>query len=255
MKQIVSFTIRYIPRKYLQRFSHVVLKMLSIFYVGNRVECSVCNHKFRKFLPYGRQARSNALCPNCLALERHRLMWLFLKDKTEFFEAPLEILHIAPELCFIKRFKKIHGAQYVTADLESPLADVKLDVLDMPFENSTFEVVLCNHVMEHVSDDFKAMSEIYRVLKPGGWAIIQVPLFYPLKEHTYEDDTIVDSSSREKAFGQSDHVRMYGKDYSDRLRSQGFEVTEDWMAKSMPAELANRYALPFDEPIFYCKKA
>ena len=125
----------------------------------------------------------------------------------------------------------------------------------MPFENSTFEVVLCNHVMEHVSDDFKAMSEIYRVLKPGGWAIIQVPLFYPLKEHTYEDDTIVDSSSREKAFGQSDHVRMYGKDYSDRLRSQGFEVTEDWMAKTMPAELAKRYALPFDEPIFYCKKA
>lgn len=254
MKRIVSFTIRYIPRKYLQLFSHVVLKVMTIFYVGNRVECPVCEHKFRKFMPYGRQARSNALCPNCLALERHRLMWLFLKEKTDFFNVKSNVLHIAPELCFIKRFRQIQGDKYVTADIESPLADVKLDVLDMPFESATFDIVFCNHVMEHVTDDYKAMSEIYRVLRPGGWAIIQVPLFYPLNEHTYEDDAIVDARDREKAFGQSDHVRMYGKDYCDRLRSQGFEVSEEWLAQSLPEDVARRYALPFDEPIFYCKK-
>ena len=254
MKRIVSFTIRYIPRKYLQLFSHIVLKAVSVFYIGNNVECNVCKHKFRKFLPYGRQARANALCPNCLALERHRLMWLYLQDKTNFFKEPADILHIAPELCFIKRFKKIHGNRYLTADIESPLADVKLDVLNIPFDSDTFDIVFCNHVMEHVSDDFKAMSEIFRVLRPGGWAIIQIPLFYPLKDATYEDETIVEPKGREKAFGQSDHVRMYGKDYSDRLRSQGFEVTEDWLAKSLPKAVAEKYALPFDEPIFFCRK-
>lgn len=218
------------------------------------MSCPVCQNSYRTFLPYGRKARSNALCPHCLSLERHRLMWLFLKDKTRFFDESLDVLHIAPELCFIKIFKKIHGEKYITADLESPLADVKLDVLDMPFAASKFDVVFCNHVMEHVSDDHRAMTEIFRVLKPGGWAIIQVPLFHPLRETTYEDITITEPNAREKAFGQSDHVRMYGKDYSDRLRAVGFTVTEDWMAKSLPNETAIKYALPFDEPIFYCKK-
>jgi SAM-dependent methyltransferase len=254
MKAIISFLIRHIPRKYLQRISHVGLRGMAVFYSGNKVECPVCNNEFRSFLPYGRKARENALCPKCLALERHRLMWLFLQQNTDFFTADLDILHIAPELCFIDRFRAIHGDKYITADLDSPLADVKLDVHSIPFDTNSFDVVFCNHVLEHVADDKQAMQEILKVLKPGGWAILQVPLFYPLLEKTYEDESLISPSDREKAFGQSDHVRMYGQDYSDRLRSVGFIVEEHWLAKEMPREQAERYALPFDEPIFYCQK-
>jgi SAM-dependent methyltransferase len=181
-------------------------------------------------------------------------MWLFLKNKTNFFATSLDVLHIAPELCFIDRFKVIHGEKYITADIESPLADVKLDVLNIPFDEHKFDVVFCNHVMEHVTDDRRAVREIYRVLKPGGWAIMQVPLFYPLRETTYEDSSIIDPRARERAFGQRDHVRMYGKDYINRLQEAGFVATEDWLAKSLPKKEAIKYALPFDEPIFYCEK-
>jgi SAM-dependent methyltransferase len=252
---MISFALRHIPRKYLQLFSHWVARLLSIFYLGNKVECNVCAHHYRKFLPYGRKGRSNALCPNCLSLERHRMMWLFLKEQTDFFTAELRVLHIAPELCFIKRFEAIHQDNYITADLESPLAKVKLDVLDMPFEGNSFDVVFCNHVMEHVDDDIKAMSELYRVLKPGGWGIVQVPLFYPLPEKTYEDASITSPKERERAFGQDDHVRLYGKDYIDRLKSVGFEAEEIWVNNDISKEKTIRNALPLDEPIFYVKKA
>lgn len=254
MKHIVSFLIRYIPRRYLQLFSHWGLKVVSIFYIGNKVSCPVCDRNFSSFLPYGRKARSNALCPNCLSLERHRMMWMFLKNETSFFKSKLDVLHIAPELCFIERFEKVHSDQYITADIESPLAKVKLDVHAIPFGEGKFDVVFCNHVMEHVEDDHKAMSEIYRVLKPGGFAILQVPLFHPLLDVTHEDKSITSPTEREKKFGQSDHVRMYGKDYGDKLRSVGFKVDENRYFKKLPAEDVKRYALPLDEPIFYCVK-
>jgi SAM-dependent methyltransferase len=183
------------------------------------------------------------------------MMWFFLKDKTNFFESELKVLHIAPELCFIKRFDAIHGDNYITADIESPLAKVKLDVLQMPFAEGEFEVVFCNHVMEHVADDLQAMREIYRVLAPGGWGIIQVPLFYPLPEVTFEDSSIVTPAKREKAFGQDDHVRLYGKDYITRLQSAGFEAEEIWLSKELPEADVKRLALPMDEPIFFVRKS
>ena len=135
MKYIISFLLKKIPRKYLQLFSHIILKVVSVFYVGNKVECPVCQKKFRKFLPYGRVTpRENALCPNCLTLERHRLMWLYLHKKTNFFTAPLKVLHVAPEICFIHRFEKLKNLEYITADIESPLAKVKMDIQNIPFE-------------------------------------------------------------------------------------------------------------------------
>ncbi|MEO9806317.1 MAG: methyltransferase domain-containing protein [Reichenbachiella sp.] len=254
MKKIISFVVRHIPRKYLQLFSHVALKVVALFYRGNKVTCPVCESHFSKFVPYGRIARANALCPNCLALERHRLMWLYLKQKTSFFEAGQEVLHVAPELCFIKRFEEIHGDHYITADLESPLAKVKMDIHKMPFEDDRFDVAFCNHVMEHVDNDIESMKEIYRVLKPGGWAIIQIPIFHPVPDVTLEDATVTNPKERERLFGQDDHVRLYGNDYPDRLRKAGFTVVEDDFVNTLSAEDQEKYALPENEIIHLCKK-
>src|SRR5690606_1471237 len=176
MKLIISFVIRYIPRKYLQLVSHFFLRIMAVFYRGNKVECPVCEQTFEKFLPYGRKARENALCPNCLALERHRLMWLFLREETLFFKAPLKVLHVAPELCFIDRFKALDNLDYITCEIESPVANVKLDHLQIPFEDNTFDVVFCNHVKEDMDDDINASSQNNTVLKPHGWGIIQSPV-------------------------------------------------------------------------------
>ncbi|MDH4298727.1 MAG: methyltransferase domain-containing protein [Cyclobacteriaceae bacterium] len=255
MKKIISWLIRYVPRKYLQRASGFGLKVLGFFYRGTIVACPVCEKSFRKFLPYGRiNPRANALCPNCLSLERHRLIWLYLKQKTDFFQKKLHVLHIAPEACFINRFEKIHQENYVTADIESPLAKVKMDIHHIPFDESTFDVVLCNHVLEHVQDDIKAVAEIHRVLKPGGFAILQVPFFNPLADNTLEDSTITDKREREKIFGQDDHVRRYGRDYPQRLRRGGLVPIEDSFVDEIPEALRKKFGLVTGEVIYGGRK-
>ncbi len=254
MKQIISFVLRKIPRKYIQYFSHYVLRIIAIFYYGNKVECPIDGRTYRKFLPYGRlQSRPNALCPSSLSLERHRLMWLFLKNKTKFFTDNIKLLHIAPELCFMKIFERMENLNYISGDIESPLAKVKMDVHQIPFEENLFDVVFCNHVMEHVDDDIKAMSEIHRVLKPAGWAIIQSPVYMYL-DKTLEDPSITDPLEKERIFGQNDHMRKYGKDYGDRLRKGGFKVTEDNYLNELSPEVRKRYALPEEEIIYFCEK-
>jgi len=255
MKSIISFLLRNVPRKYLQMFSHRILAVVAIFYYGKKVECAVCKWTYRKFLPYGRlKPRKNALCPNCLSLERHRLLWLFLKDKTDFFSQKLRVLHVAPELCFITRFEKMDNLEYVTGDLDSPLAKVKMDLQQIPFENNNFDVVFCNHVMEHVNNDLQAMTEIHRILKPAGWAIIQVPFFYPIPEKTFEDPSIKSHREREEAYGQDDHVRKYGKDFADRLRSAGFKVAVNDYTSGMDQAVIEKFGLPAAEEIFVCSK-
>ncbi len=160
------------------------------------------------------------------------------------------MLHIAPELCFMSRFEALNHLDYITADIESPLAKVKMDIHEIPFDDNTFDVIFCNHVLEHVRDDKKALSEMKRVLKPGGWAILQVPFFYPLRKTTYEDNSITNPQDREKAFGQDDHVRMYGEDYGQRLSSCGFTVEEDHLVEELTEKEQNRFALPKKEVIF-----
>lgn len=251
MKKLITFLIRFVPRTYLQRVAGLGLKIVGLFYRGNNVICPVCGHHFSKFLPYGRvNSRPNALCPHCLSLERHRLIWLYLEEKTNFFKYPHDILHIAPEACFIKPFRKAHGRQYVTADIESPLADVKMDIHDITFPDNTFDVILCNHVLEHVRDDIHAMKEMKRVLKPGGFAILQVPLFSPLSEKTFEDVFVTDPRERERLFGQSDHVRKYGKDYAHRIQQSGLKVVEDSFAADVDQEKAKKYGIAGHEVIY-----
>lgn len=231
VKSLISLLIRFVPRKYLQVFSGAGLTIAGFYLKGNGSECEICGNRFRHFLPYGRlRARSNALCPGCLSLERHRLIYRYLKNKTEFFNQKADVLHIAPEKCFLKSFKAQHGERYVTADMESPWADVKMDIHEMPFCDHSFDVVICNHVLEHVQDDLRAMREIKRVLRPGGKAILQVPFFAPVPEMTFEDPSITNEAERERLFGQRDHIRRYGKDYRQRIASAGFVVYEEKFA-------------------------
>jgi SAM-dependent methyltransferase len=227
------------------------LKVMSLVYRGSNVTCPVCEKSFRKFLPYGRiNPRANALCPNCLSLERHRLIWLYLQRATDFFVGRKKVLHIAPEVCFMKKFEAIHGDDYITGDIESPLAKVKMDIHKIPFPENTFDVVLCNHVLEHVQSDIKAMSEINRVLKPGGFAILQVPFFHPIPETTIEDLTVTDPKQREKLFGQDDHVRKFGKDYLRRIEMAGLSAIEDKFILTLPDSEKQRYGLAAEEYIY-----
>jgi SAM-dependent methyltransferase len=256
MKKIIAFLIRFVPRKYLQLVGGAGLKIAgTLLYRGKNVTCPVCDSSYRIFLPYGRiNTRPNALCPSCLSLERHRLIFLYLSEKTDFFTTKKHVLHIAPEACFIPRFEKIHGDGYITADIESPLAKVKMDIHEIPFQENSFDVVLCNHVLEHVRDDIKAMSEIHRVLKPGGFAILQVPFFNPVQEKTFEDNSITDKREREKIFGQDDHVRKYGHDYSKRIAQSGLKPIEDQFVNELSDGRRKANGLVKGETIYIGKK-
>jgi SAM-dependent methyltransferase len=209
---------------------------------------------FRKFLPYGYEnPRENVLSPSTLSLERHRLLWLYLKNETKFFNQPLKLLHFAPEQAFYKRFKKLENLEYTTTDLNSPLADVKADICDLPFKDDTFDVILCNHVLEHIPNDTKAMQELFRVMKPGGWGIFQIPQDIN-RAKTFEDNTITDKKERARVFGQYDHVRIYGRDYFDKLRSVGFRVEEVDYTNTLPKEDVKKYRLAKGEIIPLVKK-
>jgi SAM-dependent methyltransferase len=251
MKKLISLLIRFVPRKYLQQVGGTGVKILGLFYRGTGVTCPICETNYRKLLPYGRiTPRENALCPTCLSLERHRLIWLYLKEKTNFFTTKKDILHVAPEDCYIKRFESIHGDGYITADIESPWAKVKMDIHQIPFEANRFNMVLCNHVLEHVQDDIQAMREIHRVLKPGGFAILQVPFFSPVGDATFEDASITDKREREKIFGQDDHVRKYGLDYTQRIAQSGLKPVEENFAFTLTPEQLKKYGLGKGEIIY-----
>ena len=215
-----------IPRPLLIKISFWIRPFLAFWYQGKKYIDPIDNQGFRTFLPYGYQkVRANVLSPSTLSLERHRLLWLYLTRKTQFFEKRLKVLHVAPEQAFYKRFKKLKNLEYITTDLYSPLADIKADICKLPFEDKSFDVILCNHVLEHIVDDTKAMQELFRVLKVGGWGVFQVPQDVNRKK-TYSDDTITDPKERTRIFGQYDHVRIYGMDYFEKLQNIGFEVKQ-----------------------------
>lgn len=251
---IFKLVLNKIPRPFLIKASYWVRPLIAYYLKGNTYTDPIDGRSFRKFLPYGYDTqRPNALSPSTLSLERHRLMWLFLKNDTDFFIANKKILHIAPEQCFWKLFKKMPNLEYITSDLESPLADVKADICNLPFEDESFDIIFCNHVLEHISNDTKAMQELYRVLKKGGMGIFQIPQDIHRKT-TFEDDTITDKKERTKIFGQYDHVRIYGLDYFDKLRSVGFKVDEIDFSKTLSTEIIKKYCLMKGEILPVCYK-
>jgi SAM-dependent methyltransferase len=245
-----------IPRPWLIKASYIVRPVISWYLRGDKFTDPIDGRSFRKFLPYGYgKQRENALSPSTLSLERHRLMWLFLRDNTTFFTATkkLKVLHIAPEQCFLDIFRKQQNLNYITSDLESPIADVKADICDLPFKKNEFDIIFCNHVLEHISNDTKAMQELYRVLKPGGFGIFQIPQDLS-KAITFEDNTITDRKERAKLFGQYDHVRVYGRDYFDKLRSIGFKVDEVDYTKKITLDKIEKYCLMQNEILPVCYK-
>ena len=222
------------------------------------VICPCCDAKFPRFLPkrrHGNKLRPNAKCPGCGALERHRMLALYLKHRTNLFYERLSILDIAPSPSLLRIFSALDNVDYVSADLKSPLAMVKTDICKMSFPAGCFDVVMCIHVLEHVSDDRQGMAEIFRVIKPGGWGVIQVPIDYHRAE-TFEDPSITSPEDRERLFGQHDHVRIYGRDYTDRLVSTGFAVNVVPYPEELAPDIVAKYGLKTnaDRYVWVCTK-
>ena len=245
----MKWMLNLIPRPLLISMSIWFRPLIKLYFKGNQFTDPIDGSSYRKFLSYGYQnLRENALCPGTPSLERHRLLWLYLTRKTNFLNQSLKVLHIAPEQVFYTKFKAIKDWEYTTTDLHSPLADIKADICALPFNNDQYDLIFCNHVLEHIPDDKKAMEELYRVLKKGGTLIAQVPLNEELDE-TFEDDTITDKKERTRIFGQYDHVRVYGKDYYTRLNTVGFESKGITFINTMSIEEIDRFGLPQKERI------
>ena len=231
MKLIVRLFLNFFPRTFLIRASLLIKPLFDIFFKGTKFTDPINNKSYSYFFPYGyNKQRKNALCPGTFSLERHRLLWLYLKKETDFFNSNNKILHFAPEQCFHKFFKSFFK-NYTTTDLNSPIVDIKADICNLPFNDNSYDYILCNHVLEHIYDDEKAMKEIFRVLNKNGIAILQVPI--DIKSNlTQEGRDIDDKEVRSKLFGQYDHLRMYGLDYFKKLKKVGFNVKNiDYLSK------------------------
>lgn len=251
---MIKLILKIFPRTFLIKFSFIFQPLLGILLSGDKFIDPIDGKSFRKFLSYGyTKLRKNALSPSTLSLERHRLLWLYLKNETVLFEKKIKLLHFAPEQAFYKRFKKLSNIQYDTIDINSPLAKIKADICDLPIKENTYDFILCNHVLEHVLDDNKAMSELYRVLKKGGIGIFQVPIDMK-REKTFQDDSITDKLERNKIFGQYDHVRIYGKDYFNKLEDTGFKVQQVDYSKKFSDKEILKFSIIKGEIIPVCTK-
>lgn len=256
MKKLYNYLLNTLPRPLLIRLSYVFKFFAPILFKGSSVKCNVCKKSFRKFLSYGSKVahRENVLCPYDLTLERHRLMWYYLENNSTFFiQKKLKLLHIAPEQCFHKKFKTQKNLSYLTGDLESPIADLHFDLHEIPLEENSFDVIFCNHVLEHVKDDNKCMSELFRIMKPGGWGIFQVPIDWN-NALTYEDSSITSLEDREKHFWQKDHLRLYGLDYPDKLKAVGFNVEAFDYHQHMDKEEIKKHRFHENEILYILKK-
>lgn len=222
--------------------------IVGLLYIGRGRECPVCGVKRRRFLPYGYvTSREDALCPRCLSLERHRLLWLWLTRETDFADKRPRLLHIAPEVSLMRRFKRLYKGtdRYLTADMH-------FDVQHIPLADESVDAVICNHLLEHVDDDRLAMRELHRIMRRGGWGVVLSPVELT-RATTFEDPSVTDPVARTRLFGQYDHRRVYGRDYADRLREAGFEVEVEHYARHFSDDDRRRYALR-DEPLYIVRR-
>lgn len=247
-----------IPKSILKLMYNWKKRKIDKFYEGNNVECPICKSKYKLFRPHGIRERNNVRCPNCNSFERHRLLWLYLSNKTSVFKSneKLKILHFAPESSFYYRFNGMDNIEYIACDLFPDQYQFKvqeMDITQISLKDNSVDIIICNHVLEHVDGDLLAMTELHRVMKKGGFGIFQVPINYSMQD-TFEDFSITTPEERLKVFGQEDHVRIYGRDYSERLKSVGFEVLVDNYVETLPNEQIFKYGLASDELIYKCVK-
>lgn len=224
----------------------------SMLFRGDAVHCPCCDGRFSRFLGTGSPPRA-AACPRCDSRERQRLLHLYLRERTSLFRDRLRVLHVAPEDCLQPVLQGLANLDYLSADLAPGAAMATMDLMDIRFPDESFDVILCSHVLEHVPDDRRAMRELYRVLRPHGWAILQVPVDAS-RAATLEDPTVTSPAERARLYGQSDHVRVYGRDYAARLREAGFAVQVVPFAASLPPAAARASGLDANEQIFHCGK-
>ena len=250
----MKYILKFLPRKFLIKYSFLITPILRIIFRGKKYTDPIDDSNYSKFLSYGyKTVRKNALCPGTLSLERHRLLWLYLDRETNFLSSNLKVLHVAPEQVFYKKFKKLKNWEYFTFDLNSPIADIKGDLISTNFKDEYFDLIICNHVLEHIEDDKSALDEIYRILKYNGISILQVPINVKRK-NTFEDSSIKSKNQREKYFGQYDHVREYGLDFKDRVEQAGFKVEMINYSKKISQDLVIKYGLMKDDLIPIGKK-
>jgi SAM-dependent methyltransferase len=222
-------------------------------YLGKGRLCETCGASSSKFKPFGDPPRPDAQCRQCSSLERHRFLCHYLNVNPDHLRfGGGKFLHVAPEACLRTFFGQLVGRGYLTADMFADNVDVKMDISDIQFPDQYFDAIYCSHVLEHVPDDRRAMREFARVLKPDGWAILLVPIS---REKTYEDPSIQTPEARRMAFGQADHVRIYGNDYVDRLAESGFKVKRICLEDFLSPQKIKTYGLgSASGDIFLCQK-
>ncbi|KZE97127.1 Spore coat polysaccharide biosynthesis protein SpsA [Geobacillus stearothermophilus] len=228
--------------------------------------CNYCNKRFERFEPwpdiydfpnyiFENYNKYTAICPSCGSMDRERLYKLYIERETNLQHSHSKVLHVAPESQLRKWLQSFANITYVCGDLY-PSDDLmeKIDITDIKnYSDESFDVIICSHVLEHIPDDLRAMSELYRVLKKGGWGIIQVPIALNLKE-TFEDPSITTPEERLRVFGQADHVRIYAKDYVDRLKSVGFKVKKFNYAQKYGLSEARKYGLSDTDVLYVVEK-
>lgn len=227
--------------------------------VHTKKVCPACKSEIRLYLPVGEKLRYNAMCPVCRSAERHRSLWLYFENNPQLFQRtenkPLKILHFAPEKVFYDKFSKDASLDYYPVDADPRCSRIRkcVDMTDIPYEDNIFDVIICNHVLEHIRDERKALQELYRVLKPGGTAFINVLIFDNL-ETTIESPDYNTPELRIKYYGQDNHVRAYGGDYVNRLEANGFHVEVIQPHLQYSEEKLRGYAVNKNEKIFKCNK-
>lgn len=213
--------LKFIPKPVRRKLERPLKKA---FYFGNSKYCPVCKSNLRSFCSSKRDGREGALCPVCNSFERFRMLYLFIDHNSDhlFHKNAKRILHIAPEREIEKRLRNVSGMEYLSADLENPDAMIKMDITDIHFEDNHFDAIFCCHVLEHIKDDSQALKEMYRVLSPGGNAVIQVP--GPLNK-TFEDTSDMDPADRRYVFRHESHYHLFGLDLVDRMAEVGFSAS------------------------------
>jgi len=251
----MNYQIKYLVRKVFPSFSRKIFYSFNtIRYRGEKYFCPICEKGFSKFLTGPDETRKNSKCPGCGSLERQRLLWLYLVNKLEIKNKKIQLLNIAPDYAMQTELKKLENISYTSVDLDSPLAMKKNDITNLEFKDNYFDAILCYHVLEHVENDRKALSEMLRVLKPSGWAILQSPVEID-RAITFEDNSVTIPQERKRAFGQEDHVRIYGRDYIGRLEDAGFMIKEDGFINSLTNNEKEKYLLDNNEVVYFCTKS